>query len=239
MNKKQELIKKEEEEQKFNNLTKNRNINCKIPDNIFVTGYFHTGTNWLNKLIIDNTPKGKLYMLMHQHRYISDQTTIEKQGKHGKFKTELLSQKKTVIIYLVRDFETWLPSFLSESFGMELKNGVLNCHYGWGEMNIYDLYCHIINTNVKLLRESNCNYIIGNLASLQKNKGFEILELLEKYGFEFSKPYKSIDKHTKINRVTQNRTRSNVNIDLYRKKINNDTEFYIKSLYSKLEYNFI
>ena len=239
MNKKQELLKKEEEIKKIEHKITNRGIKSTKPDNIFISGYFHTGTNWLNNLIIENTPSDKLYMLMNQHTYISDNNTIERQGKHGKFKNELLSQKKTVIIYLIRDFETWLPSFLSESFGMKINNGILNCHYGWGEMNIYDLYCHIINTNVKLLRESKCNYIIGNLAILQKTKGYEILNLLEKYGFEFSKPYKPIDKHTKINKIAQNRQRSSINLNLYIKKINNETESYVKKLSNNLEYYFI
>ena len=65
MNKKQELLKKEDEERKFSKLIANRDLKCTKPDNIFISGYFHTGTNWLNILIIENTPNDKLYMLMN------------------------------------------------------------------------------------------------------------------------------------------------------------------------------
>ena len=40
------------------------------------------------------------------------------------------------------------------------------------DVNIYDLYCHIIQTNLNLLRNSKCNYIIANMKEIQKTKGF-------------------------------------------------------------------
>ena len=68
-------------------------------------------------------------------------------------------------------------------------------------MNVYDLYCHIIQTNLNLLRNSKCNYIIVNMKEIQKNKGFIILELLEKLNFKFIKHIKKLVFILKIKKM--------------------------------------
>ncbi len=38
----------------------------------------------------------------------------------------------------------------------------------WGTMNVYELYCHIINTNRNALINSECNYVIVNMKYIKK-----------------------------------------------------------------------
>ena len=47
------------------------------------------------------------------------------------------------------------------------------------------------------------------MEQIQKTKGKSLLNVLEKHGFEFIKPYYFIDKHTKTGKIEQNQKYSN------------------------------
>jgi len=219
----------------FDNINGKLKINI-LTNNIFVCGYYHTGTNWMKDLIIKNTPNNTIYTPKHEHKFILDNNKIFRFGKHGKLNNTILSQKKLVIIYLIRDFESWIKSFVRASYEVRIRNDIALSSYGWPSMNVYKLYCHIIRTNVELLRKSKCKYIIANLKSIQKSKGFQILNLLEKNSFIFKKPFKEIEKHTKTNKKEQNQKRKNINIKKYKKYNDDYVENLVKKLYNEIEY---
>jgi len=52
-------------------------------DNVFVLGYYHSGTNWLACLVDQNTPAGSLYEFSgNKHKYLSDNNmVVEGAGK--------------------------------------------------------------------------------------------------------------------------------------------------------------
>ena len=171
---------------------------------VFVLGNYHSGTRWLNYLIIDNTPTNTLYSLRNQHEYLDDNNNIKKNFKHGILTEELLNQKHIVIIYIIRDFDNFLNSFLKNSYDKKIKNGIVS----GTNMNIYEWYCYMIESNISLLKNSGSNYIIASLEQLQETKGKSLLNILEKYGFKFIKPYNFIDKHTKTGKIEQNQKKS-------------------------------
>ena len=172
---------------------------------LFVVGNYCSGTRWLNYLIIKNTPTNILYTLRNQHNYLDDNNYVKKNFKHGTLTEEILNQKQIVIIYIIRDFDNFLNSFLKNSYGVKIENGIIL----GTNMNIYEWYCHMIETNISLLKKSESNYIILNMEQIQKTKGKHLLNILEKHGFEFIKPYCFIDKHTKTKKIEQNRKYSN------------------------------
>tara|TARA_B100000424_G_C22936076_1_gene498099 strand:- start:1282 stop:2010 length:729 start_codon:yes stop_codon:yes gene_type:complete len=227
--------KSEKEDENEKKLLDIKRKNFKSLNNTFVLGYYNSGTNWINYLIIENTPPNHIYTLRNQHKFISDHITIESQPKHGKVKDLTLSQKKCVIIYVIRDFDSWINSFLRNKYEVKIKNDIASSTYGWPSMNVYDLYCHIIQTNLNLLRNSKCNYIIVNMKEIQKNKGFIILELLEKLNFKFIKPYKEISVHTKNKKNEINRNFSNCDITKFKLKENKNIEKFIKDIALKPE----
>lgn len=168
-----------------------------INPSIFVAGYFHTGTRWINELIRLNTPRRTLYTLKNLHNYIDDSNRIAEFGKHSELNSGILSQETCIVIYLVRDFETWLQSYLNKPYDDVLDGDVAIPGYGWQTMNVYDLYCHVTTTNVSHLRRSGKNFVIANLGYLKQSKGTEILELLEQQGLHFARPIRPVIKHTK------------------------------------------
>lgn len=167
---------------------------------LFVVGNYHSGTRWLNYLIIDNTPINSLYSLRNQHKYLDDNNNIKNNFKHGILTEELLNQKNIVIIYIIRDFDNFLNSFLKNSYDKTIKNGIVS----GTNMNIYEWYCYMLESNISLLKNSESKYIIASLEQLQETKGKSLLNILEKYGFKFIKPYNFIEKHTKTRKIEQN-----------------------------------
>lgn len=167
---------------------------------LFVIGNYCSGTRWLNYLIIKNTPINHLYTLRNQHQYLDINNTVKNNFKHGILKKELLNQKHIVIIYIIRDFDSFLNSFLKNSYDKKIRHGfVLGTN-----MNVYQWYCHMIKSNISLLMKSEASYIIVSMKQLQKTKGEDLLNILETHGFEFKKPYNFIDKHTKTRKTEQN-----------------------------------
>ena len=172
---------------------------------LFVVGNYCSGTRWLNYLIIKNTPTNSLYALRNQHNYLDDNNYVKENGKHGFLSEELLNQKHVVIIYMIRNFDNFLNSFLKNSYDKKIKNGIIL----GTNMNVYEWYCRMIESNISLLKNSESNYIIVNMEQIQKTKGKSLLNVLEKHGFEFIKPYYFIDKHTKTGKIEQNQKYSN------------------------------
>jgi hypothetical protein len=172
---------------------------------LFVVGNYCSGTRWLNYLIIKNTPTNSLYALRNQHNYLDDNNYVKENGKHGFLSEELLNQKHVVIIYMIRNFDNFLNSFLKNSYDKKIKNGIIL----GTNMNVYEWYCHMIESNISLLKNSESNYIIVNMEQIQKTKGKSLLNVLEKHGFEFIKPYYFIDTHTKTGKIEQNQKYSN------------------------------
>ena len=171
---------------------------------LFVIGNYCSGTRWLNYLIINNTPTNHLYALRNQHKYLDDNNSVNHNGKHGILKEELLNQKQIVIIYIIRDFDTFLNSFSKNSYDKKIENGIVL----GTNMNVYQWYCHMIESNISLLRNSESNYIIVSMEQIQKTKGEALLNILNTYGFKFRKPYNFIDKHTKTGKKQQNQNHS-------------------------------
>ena len=122
---------------------------------------------------------------------------------------------------------------------VKIKEDIGSSTYDWPSMNIYDLFCYVILTNITILRNSNSNYIIAHMRYLQKSNGIELLELLEKVcNVGFNKPYKTIKKHTKgKSDIGYNKIK--VNPLKYKHHINIKLETEIKNLYNRMEYQFI
>lgn len=171
---------------------------------LFIVGNYCSGTRWLNYLIIKNTPTNHLYALRNQHQYLDDNNNVKSNFKHGILKEEVLNQKHIVIIYIIRDFDTFLNSFSKNSYDKTIKNGIVL----GTNMNVYQWYCHMIESNISLLKNSESNYIIVSMKQIQKTEGESLLNILETHGFEFRKPYDFIDKHTKTRKTEQNQNHS-------------------------------
>ena len=202
----------------------NKNKNSK---KIFVIGNYCSGTRWLNYLIIKNTPINHIYSLRNQHNYLDDNNNIKKNFKHGTLTEEILI-KKNIIIYIIRDFNTFLKSFLNNNYDNIKNKIILNKKF-----TIYEWYCKLIEINVKLLRKFASNYIIVNMKQIQKDKGGNLLNILNNNGFNFIKPYKYINKHTKtkkdiINRTYSNLLNKNFNFEKNNKIIENIIQIYQK-----------
>ena len=175
---------------------KDQKVLMKINHNkkrLFVIGNYCSGTRWLNYLIIKNTPTNHLYALRNQNEYLDDNNNVKNNFKHGILKEELLNQKHIVIIYIIRDFDDFLNSFLKNSHEEKIENGIVL----GTNMNVYQWYCHMIESNISSLKNSESNYIIVSMNQIQKTKGVSLLNILETNGFEFRKPYDFIDKHTR------------------------------------------
>ena len=224
---KKQLCKKADEDQKqLININHNKK-------KLFIIGNYSSGTRWLNYLIIKNTPPNSLYMLRNQHAYLDDNNNVQKNFKHGILTETLLKQKNVVIIYIIRDFDTFLNSFSKNSYDKTIKNGIVL----GSNMNVYEWYCHMIETNISLLRNSGSNYIIVNMKQIQETKGESLLKALKTYGFNFREPYEFIDTHTKtkqhniVNRKHSNSTlqfkRNNTNIENILKNIAQQPEIKI------------
>ncbi|WP_299354134.1 hypothetical protein [uncultured Shimia sp.] len=221
-------------EQKLLNNMISRARAGKITPTVFTAGYYHTGTRWVNELIRTNTPSGLLYSPRNQHRYIDEQYRIAEFGKHGRLNPRLLGKDSPIIIYMVRDFETWVQSFLNNPYDVKICDDIASSSYGWPSLNVYDLYCHVTKTNISLLRESSSNFIIANLASNQKTKGFDILELLEQHGVSLTRPFSPILKHTK----TRSTRRTHFDVSIYKHHTDTEFETLIANSEASLEYKF-
>tara|TARA_B100000579_G_scaffold404535_1_gene389444 strand:- start:231 stop:668 length:438 start_codon:yes stop_codon:yes gene_type:complete len=138
---------------------------------------------------------------------------------------------------MIRDFDSWLKSFKNNQYEVKLKDDIVVnendessdiINYGWPSgMNVYDLYCHIIETNVELLRNSKSKYIICNLNYAQKDKGREIINILKEANIDTNKYFSPIDQHTKsAQKYSQNREYEDIDITYYRKEENE----YIKNI---------
>ena len=184
----------------------------------------------LDGLIIKNTPTNYLYTLRNQHQYLDDSNNIKKNFKHGILEKDILKQKNIIIIYIIRDFDTWLISFLKNSYDKKIENGIIL----GTNMNIYQWYCHMIEKNISLLKNSKSDYIIVSMTQIQKSKGDSLLNILETYGFTFKKPYDFIDKHTKTKKKEQNQNHSNDKSNLNNKinfeRNNKEIENILKKL---------
>lgn len=196
---------------------------------LFVVGNYCSGTRWLNYLIINNTPINQLYSLRNQHQYLDDNNNIKNNWKHGFLNEELLCQKNIVIIYIIRKFDTFYDSFSRNSYDKKIKNGIVL----GTNMNVYEWYCHMIESNISLLKNSDSNYIIVSMSQLQKTKGESLLNILEIYGFKFKKPYYFINKHTKTRKIEQNQNHSKKHSDERRVFERNNTK--IENILKKLE----
>jgi len=215
--------------------------------NIFVLGNYSSGTRWLNYLIINNTPENNLYSLRNQNNYIDDENNIQKLHKHDILNEKILSQRNLFIIYIIRDFDSFLPSFIKGGF-KTVKEGIIVDE----NMNVYDWYCDMIKKNITLLRENSINHIIVNMKQVQKDNGENLLNILETCGFNFTKPYHFVDKHTKTgeknvkNRIfdnipNYNFNRNNIEIESIVEKLYNNTEINFKKKENKsnLKYSII
>mgnify|MGYP005650859511 CR=1 FL=1 len=193
---------------------------------IFIIGNYCSGTRWLNYLIIKNTPPNYLYALRNQHNYLDDNNSIQYNFKHATLNNRCLIQKHLFIIYIIRDFDTFLPSFLNNSYDKTIQNGMV----GKTNMTVYEWYCHMIESNITLLRKSASNYIIATMELLQNDNGKILLNTLEKYGFEFIKPYEFIHKHTKTKSNITNQKYFNLSKIPKFDRNNNTIENIIKTI---------
>ena len=206
---------------------------------LFVVGNYSSGTRWLNYLIIKNTPSNHLYTLRNQHHYLDDSNNILKNSKHGVLNDKLISQKNIVIIYTIRDFDNFLESYLKNSYNTNIKNDIEK-KLKTTNMNVYEWYCYMIESNISLLKNSESNYIIVSMEQIQKTKGESLLNILETHGFEFKKPYDFIDKHTKTKKNTQSQKiaeKKNLKFERNNKKIENIIQNLNKQPEIKISWN--
>ena len=216
---------------------------------LFVIGNYHSGTRWLNYLIIKNTPSNHLYTLRNQNQYLDDSNIIQRHFKHGVLNDKLLSQKNIVIIYTIRDFDNFLKSYLKKPYGTKIKNNIVYVSNATKEkkklistnMNVYEWYCYMIESNISLLKNSESNNIIVSMEQIQKTEGESLLNILETHGFEFKKPYDFINKHTKTEKKnTQNQERCNTSKEKFErnnKKIENIIQNLNKQPEIKISWN--
>jgi len=207
------------------------------PFSIYTAGYYHTGTRWINELIIANTPKGLVYSPKNQHRYIDDAYRIAEFQKHGRLDHDILGQQRCVIIYMVRDFETWIQSFLNNPYEVRLTGDIASSTYGWPSLNVYDLYAQVIKTNIALLRDSGRNYVIANMGYCQATQGMNLLELLERNGVAFTHPLMPIVRHTKDTEARKLKRRA-FDISEYKHHADPELEDLLDSTAEALEYRF-
>ena len=187
-------------------------------DNIIVTGYYNTGTDWINNLIIENTPQNKIHSLVNKNKYIDNNCVIKSFNNYRQLEPELLENIHSLIIYMVDTFDDWIKLYNKNSDNKE------------SDQDIYDNFSKINHSNIKLLRKSNSNYIIVHIRDLQKSAGLKLLEILEKeLDFEFKKPIKI------INNINNNEN----NITTFNYEINIKFEEEIKKLKKRIEYQFI
>jgi hypothetical protein len=212
---------------------------------VFVSGYYHTGTRWIHKLIKENSEEH--IIPAGWGTYISNENEEIRQSKHAELSDAILRDDSVIIIYMIKDFESWMKSFKHQQYEVILEDDVVLdpedrevLHHGWPSgMNVYDLYCYVIETNVRRLRDSRSKYIICNLSYIQTDKGAKIINILKKAGLKMKKDFVPIEKHTKTNEAklsekeeySQNREYEDIDISYYCKKENE----YINNL-PKLEY---
>ena len=142
----------------------------------------------------------------------------------------MLNQKKVIIIYVIRDFESWLPSHINNRYETSFNGDIISSTYEWPSMNVYELYCYMINKNLNLLKNSESNYVIVNMKKLQKSNGYDLIKLLKDHNLDFSKEFIPVLKHTKNNENKQNRDYNKVDINYYKKKSNKEIDDYVSSL---------
>ena len=58
-----------------------------------------------------------------------------------------------------------------EPYEVKITGNRGSSSYGWPAMNIYELFCHVVLTNIEILRNSNSNYIIAHMTNLQQSNG--------------------------------------------------------------------
>lgn len=204
----------------------------KNANSIFVCGNKNSGTRWLNYLIIQNTPSDTIYTLRNQHYFFDDDNYVCHQNKHSILYENILQQKNNLIIFVIRDFESWLPSFLSNPYGSDIQSNTVYDESMTAYINIYRWYCNKILINIDKLKNSECNYILLSLKQVQQDNGISLLKLLETYGYKLINPYKLINKHVKSKKKNKfNRKYSKFNINYYRIELNHEIEM----LFQKLE----
>ncbi|MAI13131.1 MAG: hypothetical protein CMM15_03855 [Rhodospirillaceae bacterium] len=194
---------------------------------LYIFGNYCSGTRWLNYLIIENTPKNHLYALRNQHCYLDDNNNVGRNFKHGILKENLLHQKQIILIYTIRDFDNWVHSFSKNSYDKKIENGMVS----GTNMNLYQWYCYMIESNISLLKSSKSKYIIVSMEQIQKDKGESLLNILEKHGFELTKPYNFLNEHTKTRKTEQNQKLSKNNSNEFKFERNNtEVENLLKAL---------
>ena len=125
----------------------------------------------------------------------------------------------SLIIYGIDRFEEWIKFYNKNHENKET------------DQEIYNNFYKINDSNIKLLRKSNSNYIIVHKKYLEKSGGIKLLEILEKeLDFEFKKPYTIIKKNSIINQ--------DIN-DIFNYELNIEFEEEIKKLEKNIEYQFI
>jgi len=196
-------------------------------NSIMVIGYYNSGTNWIHKLLEKNCIDKVVHPNQHKyvnsnHKICNDVNDNQWKGKHGRISDRLLDTDDVLIIMVVRRFENWLPTHLTNSYETRINDDIITSTYGWPSMNIYKLYSHVVKTNVNILRNSGRPYILCSLEDMQKDKGKRLINLLNIYNFKVKKKFIEINKNTKTKRRMQNTKRVKVNTNYYRRE--NDPE---------------
>ncbi len=204
-------------------------------NSIMVVGYYNSGTNWLHKLLQENCIDTVVHP--NQHKYVNSNNERcshlndnQWRGKHGRISDRLMDTDDILIIMVVRRFENWLPTHLTNSYETKINDDIITSTYGWPSMNIYKLYSHVIKTNVNILRNSGRPYILCSLEEMQKDKGRRLINLLKIYNFKVKKDFVEINKNTKTKRHIQNNKRVPVNTNYYCKEKDPELDKIIDNL---------
>jgi len=212
---------------------------------IKIYGERNSGTNFLYNLLNQNLINIEL---------CSGNYNDNSGWKHGYPKLHLFNNlNNTLFIFIIRDLEKWLksmfitPYHFKKNYNINLflknklksnefrKNHDVNIINNEKNLNIFQLRYNKINS-YKSFFQFIKNGIFINLENIQNDYGKNFIETLnKKFKIQIQLTFKPIIKHTKTNKIEQNKKINiNLNQKIIQKYKNNEFEKFIHNL--KKEY---
>lgn len=184
---------------------------------IQIIGDIHSGTRWLTSLIRKNLISKDIKCTdSHKHFYFS------------KFQPE----ENYLYVYPVRAYESWLPRLKVNHY-----NEAGQHYLRIDDSMIYQKYSDNVLSNLEILQ--GFNFICGNLESLQKDQGSQLITTISKnFNIPVLRDFEPITKHTKSRarwwRRANNSPQPNYNFDYCN---NHSFESLLNQLEAELLFN--
>jgi hypothetical protein len=175
-------------------------ISAAIPtQNVFVQGYFNSGSRWMHKVIRANACLGTL-VHPDQHKFVSLSGTAITVGKHSRIDSKTLQKENVdVVILLVRDFESWVQATLRNPYQSGLnESGIIPSHMGWRGGPVYSFYTNLVKSQVNLLVNSHQTFMIVSLKQAQDTKGKIVIDFLKSINIGMVSSFQEVTEHTKV-----------------------------------------